>query len=232
MSMATMNSAVERRAISPKQSRPSVQAREDGGSVLTGYAAVFYREGDTSTEYRLWEDMVERIMPTAFDSAIADEDDARALWNHDPSSLLGRVGAGTVRLSTDEIGLRYEIDLPDTEAGRSVRALAERGDIPGSSFGFMVGQMAKRGRVAWITETANGRTVDVREIHDLELYDVSPVSYPAYEGTGSPTVRSVDGLRAERDAYRAATTAPTVDEWDELDMTATAIAAHVRAIQN
>jgi HK97 family phage prohead protease len=214
-----MSATTERRSILLAGNRPAVETREDGGKVLSGYAAVFYRADDPGTEFRLWSDMVERIMPGAFDSAISAGDDVRGMWEH--SVLLGRTGAGTVRLSVDEVGLRYEIDLPDTTTGRDVATLASRGDIPGSSFAFTVGAMSKRGRVVWVQESRDGAVVDVREIHDLELHDVSPVSYAAYEATGTPSMRSRSDMQAERDACRSGA-APAVDDWDSIDLEATA----------
>ena len=55
----------------------------------------------------------------------------RALFNHERGALLGRTCSGTLRLSEDGTGLRYEIDLPDTTVGRDVAALLERGDLTG-----------------------------------------------------------------------------------------------------
>jgi HK97 family phage prohead protease len=115
-----------------------VETRADGGQTLVGYAAVFYRDGDAGTEYRLGPDVVERIAPTAFNRALQEKHDARALFNHDPNMLLGRAGAGTLRLSVDARGLRYEIDLPETNVGKDVAASISRGDLSGSSFAFRI----------------------------------------------------------------------------------------------
>jgi HK97 family phage prohead protease len=65
---------------------------------------------------------------TAFDAALSEGDDARAFWDHRTDQLLGRRGSETLRLKTDERGLQYEIDLPDTGAGRDLAVLVERGD--------------------------------------------------------------------------------------------------------
>jgi HK97 family phage prohead protease len=100
-----------------------VETRDDGRQMVTGYAAVFHRNDDPGTQYSLAKDFVERIAPSAFNRALADKHDARALFNHDPNHVLGRVGAGTLRLSVDNVGLRYEIDLPDTTTG-TVRSLS------------------------------------------------------------------------------------------------------------
>lgn len=153
-----------------------IETRADGGKVLAGYAAVFHREGDAGTEYRLGADIVERIAPTAFARAIAEKHDARALFNHDPNMLLGRAASGTLRLTTDARGLRYEIDLPDTQTGKDVAASIARGDLSGSSFSFSIN--GKSGQ-----KFEKGSGVDVRNILDVDLYDVGPVTYPAYEGT-------------------------------------------------
>ncbi len=190
-----------------KTARPRLERRADkpdAPPVIVGYAAVFYRADDPGTEYRLYEDAYERIMPGAFDAAIRDGDVVRGLTNHDDSWLLGRSDQGTVRLSVDRVGLRYEIDPPDTQAGRDTVVLLERGDLDGSSFGFRI-YGGKRGRTAWIEEARDGRQISIREIHEVELVDVGPVTFPAYLAT-SAGVRSDETAaeaRADYERWRA-----------------------------
>jgi uncharacterized protein len=150
-----------------------VETREDGSRMIAGYAAVFHRADDPGTQYQLSSDLVERIAPTAFARAITDKHDARALFNHDPNMLLGRAGAGTLRLTTDGTGLRYEIDLPDTQVGRDVAASVQRGDLTGSSFAFQVVKQSFQ----------RGDKMHTRTIEDVNLLDVGPVTYPAYQST-------------------------------------------------
>jgi phage head maturation protease len=115
--------------------RVGIEKRADGKPVIVGYASVFYRAGDPTTEYWLWPgEVVERIMPTAFDRA-AKEDDVRGLFNHDPSEIWAatrpvRCGCRSMRSgfgtkSTRRIGPAGRVE--------SIR----RGDVTGSSFGFM-----------------------------------------------------------------------------------------------
>lgn len=151
-----------------------LERRADGGRRLVGYGAVFYRADDPGTEYRLYRGVVERIAPGAFKTAIASGD-ARALFNHNPTALLGRLSKGTLRLSEDRRGLRYEIDVPDTSAGRDVLELVERGDVDGSSFGFNV--IAERWTAA--------DDLEVRTLLEVELIDVGPVTFPAYSSTSA-----------------------------------------------
>lgn len=159
-----------------------VEQRAEGGNMLVGYAAVFYRSGDVSTQYELRGDLVERVSPTAFQSL---EGDVKGTWNH--SELLGTLENGTLRISVDQRGLRYEIDLPDTTAGRDVATLVNRGDVRGSSFGFV----AKK---APITREDG---LNVRTLESVTLLDVGPVINPAYKGTTT-------GMRSENheDALR------------------------------
>lgn len=173
-----------------------VETRSDGGKTIVGYGAVFYRATDQGTEYRLWKDMVERIKPGAFDRALSERQDVRGLFNHDAARILGRTASGTMRLSIDEIGLRYEIDLPDTQEARDLATLIDRGDITGSSFSFGAN------KTEW-EDMPDG--MSVRAIVDLDLYDVGPVTYPAYEAT-SAAVRSAEHqtLIEEREQYRKA----------------------------
>lgn len=150
----------------------TLEEREEGQPAIRGVAAVYYREGDPTTEYRLWDGAVERIQPGAFDRAVA-EDDVRALFNHDPSLILGRSKAGTLKLELQEDGLHYVATPSDTSIYRDVTEHLRRGDVDGSSFAFVATD------VRW---DKDGDT-EVRTILQVSLYDVGPVTYPAYQAT-------------------------------------------------
>lgn len=148
-------------------------------------AAVYYNSADPAgTQYQLWDNVFERILPGAFDKAIT-RDDVRGLQNHDPRLLLGRSKSKTLSLSLTSDGLRYEIIPPNTTAGRDTIESLSRGDIDGSSFAFAI----TRGGVEWTQEVVDVRgaqvTLDIRNIKDVSLYDVGPVTYPAYTATSS-----------------------------------------------
>jgi HK97 family phage prohead protease len=183
--------AEERRFVSASAQRVTVETRADGKKVITGYAAAFYRAGDAGTEFELGDNMVERIMPGTFDRAISERQDVRGLRNHNPDFLLGRTTSGTCRLFVDAKGLKYEIDVPETNAGKDTVEMIQRGDMTGSSFMF------RAKRVTWV-ETDG---LDVRQIEDVDLYDVGPVTFPAYEAT-TTGLRSAEGLRAEWGAWK------------------------------
>ncbi len=155
-----------------------VQFRAKGetkGASIEGHASVF------NQEYVLWEGngyrVIEIVKPGAFSRALKEKQDVRCLFNHDPNNLLGRTAAGTLSLRQDKIGLQYECELPDTQMGRDVGTLVQRKDITGCSFGFSVTKQASR------EEKKDGVTTYTREIEDVDLFDASPVTYPAYEGT-------------------------------------------------
>lgn len=162
-----------------------VENRADGSKTLTGYGAIFFREDDPGSEYALASDLRERILPSAFNRALRENQDVRGLYNHNPDHLLARTAAGTMRLSVDNRGLKYEIDLPDTQTGRDVAASVARGDLTGSSFSFRI-----NGKDGQRFEKAKG--FDVRHIVDCDLYDCGPVTYPAYSST-TTAMRSGDG---------------------------------------
>lgn len=162
---------------------------------IVGYGAVFYNEADPGTEFELWDGLVERIMPGAFDRAIA-EDDVRSLFNHDTNYVLGRKVAGTLDLAVDEKGLLYDTTPPDTQAVRDlVLAPIGRGDVSGSSIMFVVREQVWR-EVDELT---------IREIVDVDLWEVGPVTFPAYEAT-STNVRSADveDVRGQLEAWQKA----------------------------
>jgi HK97 family phage prohead protease len=178
-----------------------LEQRADGSPpVITGYAAVFYDANDPGTEYRLYDDLVERIMPGAFTRALSD-DDVRALFNHDANHVLGRTLAGTCRLSVDAKGLRYEVDPPDTQTARDLVASIRRGDITGSSFGFVPRSTTYR------KDDAGGY---VLERNDVQLFDVSPVTFPAYASTqaGVRAGGDADTVRREVEAWERSQAKP------------------------
>lgn len=173
----------------------AVETREDGGRVIAGYGAVFYSPEDRGTEYQLFPDLWERIAPTAFNRALDERQDVRGLFNHDTNQVLGRTAAGTMRLTADQRGLRYEIDSPDTQTGRDTATVIRRGDVTGSSFSFRVRGQSFEDRDDGVT---------IRTITDVDLYDLGPVVFPAYEAT-TTGLRSGDAADAlvARDAWRA-----------------------------
>lgn len=154
-----------------------VETRDANGSpTITGLASVFYDPSNPQTEYTLWDNQVrgkavERINRGAFDKALQDNNDVRLLFNHDPNWLLARTASGTLNLSVEAKGLRYTGKLdPSNPQAATVISGIQRGDLTGSSFGFKVT------KDTWTTE--NGTTV--RYIEQVSLFDVSPVTYPAY----------------------------------------------------
>jgi uncharacterized protein len=134
---------------------------------IAGHAAVF-----NSLSEELWG-FREKIAPGAFKDALG-KSDIRALLNHDPNYVLGRTKNGSLRAWEDETGLAVEIDPPSTRWAEDLLVSIGRGDISQMSFAFRVGEDE------W--ETVDG--VDHRTILSFdEIFDVSPVTYPAYPET-------------------------------------------------
>lgn len=157
--------------------------RKDDGALpkIEGYAAVFNRDSE-------FMGFTERIAPGAFKGAIKTSD-ARALFNHDSNIVLGRQSAGTLTLREDKRGLHMSVNPPDTQLVRDmVLTPIERGDITQQSFGFTVE-----------ADEWDGLDTDapVRTITKVgQLYDVSPVTFPAYPDT-AVALRTLESLRSE-----------------------------------
>jgi hypothetical protein len=123
----------------------------------------------------------EMIAPGAFTETLKTAD-VRALFNHDANIVLGRNKAGTLRMFEDGDGLAFEIDPPDTQLIRDmVISPISRGDVSQCSFGFRT--------IKDLWEKVNGEVV--RTLLQVELFDVSPVTYPAYNST-DVAMRSMD----------------------------------------
>ncbi|XGA78587.1 HK97 family phage prohead protease [Halomonas sp. CH40] len=138
------------------------------GRKLTGYVARFDEPADLG-------EFVEVIRAGAFARTLNADTarNIRAIYEHDGRALLGRFGAGTLRLSEDNVGLAFEIDLPDTTLGRDLAHLVERGDVGGCSFGFLPVSDA------WTEQ--DGRPV--RELRDVDLFEVTITASPVYDAT-------------------------------------------------
>lgn len=143
----------------------------DGGQVLVGYAAVFNRFSQNLGGY------VEQVDPVAFNDALARGVNVAGLGNHDPNWLLGTIASGTLALNADGEGLGYamNLDAADPDAVRAARK-AETGKFRGSSFSFTVLPDGE----SWST-TDSG--FPMRTLRSVELYDVGPVTFPAYKAT-------------------------------------------------
>jgi HK97 family phage prohead protease len=167
-----------------------VELREGGQGIgqLSGYAAVFNRHSQNLGGF------VEQVDPSAFTKSIADAVPVMARMNHDDAHLLGTTWAGTLTLEADGTGLRYTVDLPDTQAGRDAKVLAERGDMKWSSFAFRTIEDA------W-SQTEQG--FPLRTLRAVQLVDVAPVNSPAYLDT---TV----GLRSLADHQTTEAPAPVI----------------------
>lgn len=158
-----------------------------GPGVCTGYAAVYDRLSEDLGGFR------EVIRPGAFSEVL--NQDVRALANHDPNLLLARSKSKTLRMREDGLGVAVEIDLADNQAGRDTAVSVRRGDMDGMSFSFVLDP----GDDEWDFST----TPPTRTIHRFrEIYDVGPVTYPAYADT-SAAMRSLRRARRSRLPRRA-----------------------------
>jgi len=157
---------------------------DDGKNVVVGYGAVFNSESNDLGGF------VEYIAPGAFDGRL--EDDVRFLINHDGLPL-ARTTNNTLRLSVDERGLKYEADMPETTLANDLMTLLRNGTISQSSFAFTVEEDS------W--ENVEGR--NIRTINKVSrLYDVSSVTYPAYNEAGSFALRSLETWQEEQEKIK------------------------------
>lgn len=168
-----------------------IRAADGQPTRLVGYAAVFGELSENLGGFR------EKIAPGAFAKSLGG--DVRALFNHDPNLILGRTKAKTLALHEDQRGLMVEITPPDTQAARDVIESIRRGDVDQMSFGF------RTKKDDW-EETDKGEIV--RTLIEVDIFDVSPVTFPAYPTT-EIAVRSLDAWKATKEP------APVPDYSDE-----------------
>lgn len=146
---------------------------------IGGYAAKFDRTSRNLGGFR------EKIDPLAFNNSRGDGwPGVIARYNHDDNMVLGTTGGNTLRLSVDNVGLQYEVDVPNARA--DVYELVQRGDVRQSSFAFIAMEDD------WTTDDGG---FPMRTLVKVRLMDVAPVNTPAYEDTSVGT-RSIDAALA------------------------------------
>ena len=158
------------------ETKVEIRNEEHKPGFIEGLGAPFYRAGDPGTEYRIGQNMMERYDPQAFEETII-RDDIVASFNHNLDNLLGRSGAGTLRLWTDARGLHFKVQMGDTTAHRDTMERIERGDVIGASVMFMIEDSENDQEF-----TRDGET-DIRLIKRAKLIEIGPVAKPAYEST-------------------------------------------------
>ncbi len=146
-----------------------LEIREDDNGVrtLTGYAVKWEKKSHVLGYFRKFR---EQFQKGAFADSLT-KDDQRFLWSHDTSKVLGRTKNNTLRLLEDGIGLRFELDLPDTTLGDDTYKSIKRGDVDGVSFGFQM--------ISHDLEEPDD-DLPLRTVTKAKLLEVSAVAFPAY----------------------------------------------------
>lgn len=157
-----------------------IRTAENGEKIIKGYAAKF----NVLSRKLGW--FFEKIERGAFAGSISD-DVVKALFNHNSSYPIGSTRNGTLSLKEDEMGLYCEITLPNTTGGNDTYESVKRGDVDGMSFSFFTKDDK------WETDE-QGR--QIRTLREVELIEVSPVTFPAYPQT-SIGIRSYDEVFEE-----------------------------------
>lgn len=180
---------------------------EDKKPVIAGTAAVYDAETVIAEFFR------EKIARGAFDRVLSERPDVIGAPNHDWTQVLGRTTAGTLRLSDTQRGLDYEIDInPDDQDAMNLYAKVKRGDISQSSFAFTVRQEE------WIYPEKGSKALPMRVVKEVErLFDVSPVTFPAYPQTSAAVRSRFVDERAKGDGTLEADQAASGGAEDEVE---------------
>jgi len=160
-----------------------VVEEEDQPPKIIGHAAVFNQMSEVLGSFR------EAIEPGFFSGVL--NDDIRGLWNHDSNYVLGRTKSGTLQVWEDEKGLAFEIVPPNTQWARDALVTMRRGDVDQMSFSFRV----RPGGDSWYKDENGGVIRTLKPGGCEKLFDVSPVTFPAYPQTSAQVRAKVMELR-------------------------------------
>jgi len=148
-----------------------IRARDDGQTVIEGYVVKWNQRSYVMVDW--WGDkFVERVAKGAFTRSLNEKEDIKAFWNHNSDMVLGSTKASTLELTEDDIGLRYSIIPPATTWGNDAVESIRRGDVSGTSFGFIV----RKDDWEYLAE----EDLYQRTLLDVDLVEISPTPLPAY----------------------------------------------------
>ncbi|KAF1084846.1 Phage capsid family protein [Sporotomaculum syntrophicum] len=168
------------------------QAGEDGKRTIAG---VIRYDTESAVMRDFWGDsFVEELGAGCFDGSLKTRA-VVGLWSHDTSQVLGNTKAGTLRVNSDTTGLNFELDLPDTQAGNDAWESIRRGDVDGVSFGMRVV------KDKWSRVERDNKKLYKRSILDAELYEISPVAFPAYP-SNEVNCRSLEEYKKSREGKK------------------------------
>ncbi len=183
-------STLEKRSFD-SELRADTPEGDDETRKIVGHAAVFNKESEEIFGFR------EVILPGTFKQSLR-QDDIRALKNHNDDHILGRKHlrgssfSDTLKLNEDERGLAFEIDPPDTTYARDLMVNLERGDVTQTSFRFRVVPGGDKWTEHW--NEAKKRSYMLRTISRAKVFEVSPVTFPAYPQT-DVSLRALLGVK-------------------------------------
>jgi len=170
----------ELRFLRVEQIEVRAQTEEDQGMQVSGYVVKW----DTRSQL-IWGYFYEKVAKGAFARALK-ENVIKALWNHRTDFVLGSTKSGTLRLQEDDVGLYFEIDLPENTWGRDAFESISRGDVDGVSFGFYIYEDGDTWE--WIKDEG----VYERTLLAINLFEISPTPFPAYEDASEVSQRSLE----------------------------------------
>jgi len=175
-----------------------VDSTDDGKDVVVGYASVYDSRSNNLGGF------YEYIERGAFNEELISKSDVRALINHDPNLILARNTSGTLKLSSDERGLKYEFEMPETSYGKDLAISMKRQDVNQSSFAFTVQEDD------WSTDADGNNIRTIKKIG--ELFDISAVTYPAYSQAESDLVVAKRGLKEYQESLVEETKEEIIEE--------------------
>lgn len=165
-----------------------IREDDDGNRTLSGYAVKWEMKSHVLGYYYKFR---EQFKKGAFADSLKNGDQ-RFLWSHDTSKVLGRTKNGTLRLEEDDVGLRFELDLPNTTLGNDAYESIKRGDVDGVSFGF-------RNPDDHIEEFDDD--LPLRTIKKADLIETSAVAFPAYPDS-EVSARGFDRMKEYNDELK------------------------------
>lgn len=149
----------------------SLSIREDANPdvmAIKGYVVKFNERSSL-----LYDEWYERVAKGAFAKSL-QQNTIKALWNHNSDIVLGSTKSNTLKLIEDDVGLRFDLELPNSSQAKDIYESIKRGDVDGVSFGFYIRENGDK----W--EYLKEEDVYERTLLDIDLIEISPTPFPAY----------------------------------------------------